>query len=112
LKLLNQRLSTQTDFQTQELEIDMQTQLLVLSKFQAICSLHDEIAKKLCRFRIREQGARLDSAFQNTIGHALAQLLDTTQGYDTTQGDGETVSKLTIEKVFTVSRDDFQILLT
>ncbi len=80
---------------------------MVLSEFQAICSLQDEIAKKLCRFRIREQGARLDSATQNTIGHALAQLLDTTQGYDTTQGDGEAVSKLTIEEVFTVSRDDF-----
>jgi hypothetical protein len=72
---------------------------LELSKFQAI-SQHD-IAKKFCRFKIREEGPRLNSARQNVIGYALARLLDLFQG------DDKVVSKLTIKDVFTVYRDNF-----
>ncbi len=58
----------------------MQSRLLELSKFQPIGSLQEQIAKKFCRFQIREEVAKLYPATQNAIGYALTQLLDTTQG--------------------------------
>ncbi len=72
-----------------------------LSKFQPISSLQKEIAKKFCRFRIREEGAKSNSATQNVIVYALARLLDTTQG-----GSSD-VSKLKIKEVFTLCRGKF-----
>jgi hypothetical protein len=49
--------ATRKDFRTQELAIEMQTRLLEPSKFQPIGNLQEEIAKNLCRFQIREEGA-------------------------------------------------------
>ncbi len=75
--------------------------LLEISKFQSICSLQDEIAKKFCRFQIREEGTKLNSAMQNAVGYARVLLLDTTPG------DNEDVPKLTIKQVFAVCREEF-----
>jgi hypothetical protein len=80
IETAGQRPSTLKDMRTQELAIDMQTRLLQFSKFQSIGSLQEEVAKKFCRFQIREEGTKLNSATQNVIGYALAQLLDTTRG--------------------------------
>ena len=79
----------------------MQTQLWELSKFQPIGSLQVEISRKYCRFRIRDEGARLSSATQNAIGNALAGLLDTTLR------DRDDASKLTIKEVFAICREKF-----
>jgi hypothetical protein len=79
----------------------MQTRLLESSKFQSISSLQEEIAKTFCRFQIREEGANLNSATQNAIGYALAQLLDTNPG------DYDDVPKLTIKKVFGIYCEKF-----
>ncbi len=79
----------------------MQTLRLELSKFQPICSLQEEIAKKFCCFQIHEKGAKLNSATQNAIGYALARLLDTTTG------DRNDVSKLTIKEVFVICREKY-----
>ncbi len=61
----SQRPATLKDFRTQELAIEMQTRLWELSKFQPIGSLQEEIAWKYCRFQIRGEGSRLNSATQN-----------------------------------------------
>ena len=79
----------------------MQTRLLELSKFQSIGSLQEEIVKKFCHFRIRVEGAKLNSATQNANGYALALLLDTNPG------DDDDVPKLTIKKVFAICREKF-----
>jgi hypothetical protein len=92
----SQRPATPKDFRTQELALEMQTRLLELSKFQPISSLQEEIARKLCRCQIRE-GAKLNSATQNAVGYALAQLLDPSPG------ESDEVSKLTIKEVLTKS---------
>jgi hypothetical protein len=74
-----------------------------LSEFQALGSLQDEIAKQFCRFQleIREEGTRLHAATQNAIGNTLSRLLDTSHG------DDQAVSRLTIKKVFAVCRDKY-----
>jgi hypothetical protein len=86
---------TLKEFRTQELALEMQTRLLELSKLQPIGSLQEEITKKFCRFQIREEGTKLNSATQNAVGYALVQLLDPTPG------DSNDVSKLTTKEVFT-----------
>jgi hypothetical protein len=96
-----QRPATLKDFRTQELAIEMQIRLLELSNSQPIGSLQEEIAQKFCRFQIRGDGAKLNSATQNVIGYALARLLDTTPG------DSDDVFMLTIKEVFTVCREKF-----
>ncbi len=68
---------------------------LELTRFQALCSLQNEIAKKFCRYQISEEGTRLNA------GYALAQLLDKPYG------DDEAVSRLTIKCVFAVCRDNY-----
>jgi hypothetical protein len=97
----SQRPVTLMDFWTQELAIEMQTRLWELSKFQPIGSLQEEIAKKYCRFQIRDEGARLNSATKNAIGNALALLLDTIHG------DRDDASKSTIKEVFAICREKF-----
>ncbi len=72
-----------------------------LSKFQPICSLQEEIARKFCRFQSREEDAKLNSATQNAVGYALSWLLDPSPG------DSDEVSKLTIKEVFTTCREKF-----
>jgi hypothetical protein len=62
IETASQRPGTLKDLRTQELALDRQTRLLELSEFQSISSLQEEIAKKFCRFRIREEGAKLNSA--------------------------------------------------
>ncbi len=79
----------------------MQTRQLELSKFQSIGSLQEEIAKKFCRFQIREEGPKLNSATQNAIGYALARQLDTKPA------DDDDVPKLRIKKVFAIFRGKF-----
>jgi hypothetical protein len=81
IETASQRPATLKDFRTEELAIEMQTRLLELSKFQPIrSSLQKEIAKKFCRFQIRKEGAKLNSATQSAIGYALAWLLDKSRG--------------------------------
>jgi hypothetical protein len=77
----------------------MQTLLWELSKFQPIGTHQEEIAKKFCRFQIREEGTKLNSATQNAIGFALSRLID--------PSPGEPVPKLTIKKVFATCREKF-----
>ena len=57
--------ATLKDFQTQELALERQTQLWELSKFEPIGTHQEEIAKKFCRFQIREDGSRLNTATKN-----------------------------------------------
>ncbi len=97
----SQRPATLKDFRTQELEIEMQTRFWELSNFQPIGSLQEEIAKKYCRFQIREEGARLNSATQNTIGNAPARKLDTIHGHR------DDTSKLTIKEEFSICSENF-----
>jgi hypothetical protein len=70
----------QKDFRKHELAIEMQTRLLELNKFQPFDRIQEEIAKKFCRFQIREDSTKLNSAKENAIGYALALLLDTAAG--------------------------------
>jgi hypothetical protein len=53
------------NFRTQALALERQTRLWELSKFQPIGTHQEEIAKKFCRFQIREDGTRLNTATQN-----------------------------------------------
>ncbi len=92
IETAGQRPAILKDMRTQELVIDMQTRLLKLNKPQSIGSLQEEIAKKFCRFQIREKGTKLNSTTQNAIGCALARLLHTTPG------DNDDVPKLTIKR--------------
>jgi hypothetical protein len=59
----------------------------------------EEIAKKFCRFQIREEGSRLNTATQNAIGFARSRFLDPTPGED--------VSTLNLKKVFATCREKF-----
>jgi hypothetical protein len=83
-----QRPATLKDFCTQELALERQTQLWELSKFEPIGTHQEEIAKKICRFQIREEG----SATQNAIGFALSLLLD--------PSPGDAVTTINLKKVF------------
>jgi hypothetical protein len=74
IETASQRPATQKDFRTQELAIEMQTRRLVLCKIQHIGSLQAEITTKFCRFQIREEGAKLNSATQNAIRYAREML--------------------------------------
>jgi hypothetical protein len=67
----SQRPATLKYFRTQELAIEMQTRLWELSKFQPIGSLQEKIARKNCRFQIRDEGARLSYA-THAIGNTFA----------------------------------------
>jgi hypothetical protein len=96
-----QRPATLKDFRTPELALERQTQLWELSKFEPFGTHQEEIAKKFCRFQIREEGTWLNNATQNAIGFALSQLLD-----PSTQA-GDAVTKLNLKKVFTTCREKF-----
>ncbi len=85
------------DFRTQALALERQTQLWELSKFEPIGTNQEEIAKKFCRFQIRDEGSRLNTATQNAIGFALSRLLDSSPG--------DAVTKLNLKKVFTTCRE-------
>ncbi len=87
------------DFRTQGLALERQTQLWELSTFEPIGTHQEEIAKKFCRFQIREEGSRLNNATQNAIGFALSRLLD--------PSPGDAVTKLNFKKVFTTCREKF-----
>ncbi len=78
IETAGQRPATLKDLPTQELALDIETLLLELSKFQCIGSLQKEIAKKFCRFQIREEGSKLNSATQNAIGciHAACPIAE------------------------------------
>ncbi len=67
IETASQRPATLKNFRTQELAPEMQTRLWDLSKFQPIGTHQEEIAKKLCRFQIREECTKLISATQNAI---------------------------------------------
>ena len=54
IETAGQRPATLKDFHTQELALERQTQLWELSKFEPIGIHQEEIAKKFCRFQIRE----------------------------------------------------------
>ncbi len=68
IETASQRPATLQDFRTQELALERQTQLWELSKFEPIGTRQEEIAKKFCRFQIREEGSRLKIATQYAIG--------------------------------------------
>ena len=70
----SQRPATLKNLRTQELALERQTQLWELSKFEPIGTRQEAIAKKFCRFQIREEGSRLNTATQNAIGFALSRL--------------------------------------
>jgi hypothetical protein len=76
IETASQRPATLKDFRTRELALEMQSQLWELSKFEPLGTYQEEIAKKFCRFQIREEGTRLNTAMQNAIGFALSRLLD------------------------------------
>ncbi len=99
IETASQRPATLKDFGTQELALERQTQLWELSKFEPISTRQEEIAKKFCRFQIREEGSRLNTATQNAIGFALSLFLDPTPGED--------VSTLNLKKVFSTCREKF-----
>jgi hypothetical protein len=61
----------------------------------------EEIAKKFCRFQIREEGTKLNSATQNAIGFVLSRLIYTSPGEPASE------SKLTIKKVFATCCEKF-----
>jgi hypothetical protein len=99
IETASQRPATLKDFRTQELALERQTQLWELSKFEPIGSRQEEIAKKFCRFQIREEGSRLNIATQNAIGFALSRFLD--------PNPGEDVPTINLKKVFSTCRDKF-----
>ncbi len=70
IETARQRPATLKDFRTQELALARQTRLWELSKFEPIGTRQEEIAKKFCRFQIREEGSGLNTATQNAIGFA------------------------------------------
>ncbi len=76
IETAGQRPAMLKDFRTQELALERQTRLWELSKLEPIGTHQEEIAKKFCRFQIREEGSKLNSAKQNAIGFALSLLLD------------------------------------
>ncbi len=91
------------DFGAQELALERQTQLWELSKFEPIGTHQEEITKRFCRFRIREEGSssRLNAATQNAIGFALSLLIDPSES------PGDAVTKLNLKKVFATCREKF-----
>jgi hypothetical protein len=62
IETTSQRPATLKDFRTQELALEMQNRLWELCKFQPIGTHREEIPKKFCRFQIREEGTKLNSA--------------------------------------------------
>jgi hypothetical protein len=99
IETAGQRPGTLKDFRTQELALERQTQLWELSKFEPIGTHQEKIAKKFCRFRIREEGSRLNTATQNAIGFALSLLLD--------PSPGDAVTTINLKKVFSTCREKF-----
>ena len=97
IETAGQRPATLKDFRTQELALERQTQLWELCKFESIGIHQEEIVKKFCRFQIREEGSRLNTATQNAIGFALSRLLD--------PSPGDAVATLNVEKVFSMCRE-------
>jgi hypothetical protein len=87
------------DFRTQKLALERQSQLWELSKFEPISTRQEEIAKKLCRFQIRDEGSGLNTATQYAIGFALSRFLDPIHGED--------VPTLNLKKVFSACREKF-----
>jgi hypothetical protein len=63
--------ATLKDFRTQELALARQTQLWELKKFELIGKHQEEITKKFCRFQIREERSKLNTATPNATGFAL-----------------------------------------
>ncbi len=99
IETAGQRPATLKDFRTQELALERQTQLWELSKFEPIGIRQEEIARKFCRFQIREEGSRLNTATQNVIGFALSWLLD--------PSPGDAVATLNLKKVFSTCLEKF-----
>ncbi len=99
IETASQRPATLKDFRTQELALERQTQLWEVSKFEPIGIHQEEIAKKFCRFQIREEGSRLNTATQNAIGFALSRLLD--------PSPGDAVATLNLKNVFSTCREKF-----
>ncbi len=67
--------------------------------FEPIGTHQEEIAKKFCRFQIREEGSRLNTATQNAIGFALSRLLD--------PSPGDPVTTINLKKVFSTCQEKF-----
>jgi hypothetical protein len=99
IETASQRPATLKDFRTQELALQRQTELWELSEFEPIGTRQEEIAKKFCRFQIREEGSRLNTATQNAIGFALSRLLD--------PSPGDAVTMIHLKKVFTMCQEKF-----
>ncbi len=78
----------------------MQTQLWELKNFG---THKEEIAKKFCRFQIREEGSRLNTATQNAIGFALLLLLDPSPGDAVTTINLKTVFSTCLEKFCSIN---------
>ena len=95
--------ATLKDFRTQELALERQTQLWESSKFEPISIHQEEIAKKFCRFQIRKEGTKLNSATQNVIGFALVNALSLL--LDPSPVDA--VAKLNMKKKFTMCRKKY-----
>jgi hypothetical protein len=99
IETASHRPATLKDFQTQELALERQTRLWELSKFEPVGTRQEEIAKKLCRLQIREEGSRLNIATHNAIGFALSRFLDPTPGDD--------VPTINLKKLFSICREKF-----
>jgi hypothetical protein len=59
----------------------------------------EEIAKKFCRFQIREEGSRLNTATQNAIAFELSRLLD--------PSPGDAKTKISLKKEFSMCQEKF-----
>ncbi len=99
IETVGQRPSTLKDFRTQELAHERQIQLWELSKFEPTATPQEEIAKKFCRFQIREEVSKLNTATQNAVGFALTLLLE--------PSPGDAVSTRNLKKVFSTCRKKF-----
>jgi hypothetical protein len=99
IETAGQRPATLKDFHTQELALEMQTQLWELRKFEPIGTHQEEIARKFCRLQIREEGSRLNTATQNAIGFTLSRLLD--------PSPGDAVATINLKKMFSTCLEKF-----
>ncbi len=98
IETAGQRPATLKDFRTQELALERQTRLWELSKFEPIGTHQEEID---CRFQIREEDSRLNTATQNVaIGFALSRLLDLSPG--------DAVTKINLQKVLATCRENLR----
>ena len=69
-----------------------------IKQIRTYCTHQEKIAKKFCRFQIREEGSKLNTATQqNASGFALSLLLS----------PGDAVPTLNLKKVFSTCQEKF-----